>query len=95
MAEKYDMGLYDSGTGDSLDALKVVDVTKEQSRYKAMTLAFTKAQRGRIVQVDGDGVRTHYFMDERGGRQMMAEDCDRWGFVPDGLLTLADHHAPE
>lgn len=92
------MGLYDSDTGESLVAAKVADITELQTDYDRVLLAYTQAQRGRIVQVcrsygEGDA-RIHYFFDEPGGIQMIKEDEERFGFQPGDLLKAVQQHAP-
>lgn len=90
-----DIGLYDSATGEDLSTLKVVDVTDWQTRGNFAALLFTQAKRGRIVQLRSDGVRIHYFLDEPGGKDLMWEDCARFGFARGDLYNLALRHAPE
>jgi hypothetical protein len=92
--DKADIGLFDSATGKSLEAIKVVDVTNFQDRAKRAVLLFTQAQRGRIVQLQSDGMRIHYFLDEDAGKKMMEEDSERFGFHPGRLLALATANAP-
>lgn len=92
---KPSIGLYDSDTQESLEAIKEVDVTAEQTHAKEAKLIFTKAKRGRIVQLNADGMRVHYFLDEPSGHKMMTEDSERFGFAPGRLHILALHHAPE
>ena len=96
MSETKDIsvGLYDSNTGKSLKAAKVVDVTAEQDRATEALLVYVYAKRGLIVQLHSDGVCIHYFMKEAGGRRMMREDSERFGFAPGRLLALADANAP-
>lgn len=89
-----DVGLYDSDTGESLKAEKVVDVSEFQDKRDDARLVFTRATRGRIVQLQTGIARIHYFMDEAGGRQMMTDDSERFGFPAGQLLALADEHAP-
>lgn len=91
-----DMSLFDSDTGKNLETLKEVDVTAEQTRAKKAVLLYTKAKRGRIVQLQSDGIRIHYFLDEIGGQQLMIEDSQRFGFHHNGMLcTLAKKYAPD
>lgn len=89
-----DLGLYDSATSKSLKPLKVVDVTEHQDRDTVALLVFTRAERGRIIQLQQGSLRIHYFLDERGGKAMMGEDSERFGFKPGQLLALAEQHAP-
>jgi hypothetical protein len=60
-----------------------------------VTLAFTRATRGRIVQLRSGVSRIHYFMDEPAGKRMMDEDSERYGFRPGVLRKLAVKHAPQ
>lgn len=90
-----DIGLYDSQTKEDLPTLKVVDITAEQTRAEKAEFLYTKAQRGRIVQLRTDGMRIHYFLDEPSGHKMMTEDAERFGFAPGRFHVLALHHAPE
>ena len=98
---EYDMGLCDSATGQSLDAIKVVDVTDLQGTYPHVALAYASARRGRIVQInwshtEGDpGARIHYFFDEPAGINMIVEDEHRFGFKPPTLLEVIRLHAPD
>lgn len=89
-----DIGLYDSATGDSLSAEHDVDVTAHQTRSDTAALVYTTAKRGRIVQLQSDSLRVHYFMDEASGQTMMDEDSERFGFAPGALRKLAHEHAP-
>ena len=65
----FSVGLYDSDTGESLTAEKVVDVTEECG--ERTIFLYTRAKRGRIVQIvhpyEGEkymGSHTHFFIDE-------------------------------
>ena len=89
------IGLYDSDTQESLVAEKIVDVTLEQSRNDNSRLIYTRAKKGRIVQLQSDGMRIHYFFDSPSGREMITEDSERFGFAPGKLLELAIANAPE
>jgi hypothetical protein len=75
-----DMGLYDSATGASIKAIKVVDVTDMQHGHEKALLVFAEAERGRLVQLRLDALHVHYFFDEPVGRQMITEDEPRFGF---------------
>ena len=88
-----EVGLYDSETGDSLSAEKVVDVSEFQDEGLESSLVFTRAKRGRIVQLHCGALVIHYFLDEPRGRKMIDEDSERFGFGR-GLLALADKNAP-
>lgn len=73
-----DIGLYDSATGRSLDAQRIVDLGHDRAGF-AMSLAYTTALRGRIVQVRSGSYRVHYFLDE----PMIDEDAGRIGRMLD------------
>lgn len=88
-----DVGLYDSDTGESLKAEKIVDVTPPGADDNSV-LVFTRAQRGRIVQLQQGCLQIHYFMDEQVGRGMMENDAERFGFAPGQLYALAVQNAP-
>lgn len=98
----YDMGLYDSATGKSLEPIKTVEITELQGEYQRVLLAYTKAERGRIVQLrrlfsadDDCGSNIHYFFDEDAGATMIREDERRFGFQPGVLLGAVQEHAPQ
>ena len=82
-----DVGLYDSDTGESLAAEKIVDVTDKQCDGEQSVLIYTRAKRGRIVQLQQGALRVHYFLDEEGGQRMMREDSKRFGF--DDFVAIA------
>ena len=88
-----DMGLYDSATGATLVPDKVVDITDLQTDRERVLLVYTKAERGRIVQLHRDGARIHYFLDEPGGAAMVAEDEERFGFQTGALLRVMRQNA--
>lgn len=87
-----DIGLYDSDTGESLEAIKEVDVSALQSWSAEAWLVYTEAKRGRIVQLQSGSARIHYFYDDEYGRKMIAEDGERRSF-PD-MLRVVDENAP-
>lgn len=66
------LGLYDSDTGNSLLAEKVVDLGKDDDG-DPLSLVYCTAKRGRIVQIRAGALRVHYFLDEPG----MDDDGDR------------------
>jgi hypothetical protein len=78
--ETFDVGLYDSGTGETLKAIAMFDVTDQQTHTERAWLVFTKAVRGPIVQLSCVNMRIHYFYDEDGGQKMIDEDSERFGF---------------
>lgn len=74
ITKEHDIGLYDSDTGKSLKAKKAVDITDECPSGTRTILLFTKAKRGRIVQIGQPydhevymGMHVHYFVDELDG----------------------------
>lgn len=69
------LGLYDSETGNTLEATKVVDVSALQSWSDKAFLVYTEAKRGRIVQIQQGCACIHYFYDEPGGQAMILEDA--------------------
>lgn len=100
--QQFKMGLYDSDTGASLEAIRVVDITDLQRDYHRVLLAFTQAKRGRIVQIvmasdegDATGTRIHYFLDEPGGARMIEEDEVWLGFDKNVLTDAIVLNAPE
>jgi hypothetical protein len=83
------LGLYDSDTGESIEADVVQDVA---SLDEPITLLYAKAKRGRIVQVrrgEDGAVRIHYFYDEPAGQKMIAEDESRNGVNLAAILEMA------
>jgi len=87
-----DVDLYDSDTGETLAAVKEVDVSALQSWSDEAWLVYTQAKRGRIVQLQSGSARIHYFYDDEYGRKMIDEDGARRQF-PD-LLRVVDENAP-
>lgn len=79
------LGLYDSDAGESIKADVVQDIA---SLDEPITLFYARAQRGRIVQVRYGASRIHYFYDEPGGQQMIAEDESRNGV---SLATILEN----
>lgn len=73
------LDLYDSDTGESLVASKIVPLVDGDD---PVSLVYSKAKRGRIVQVrrgKTGGVRIHYFFDEPEGMSMITQDERRNG----------------
>lgn len=103
--------LYDSETGASCMTEKVVDITEDcpkASRKDQAVLLFTRAKRGRIVQITRPykgavnmGSRIHFFVDEL-DREMHADQryntfgltANRLGLTKLELRTLIETHAP-
>lgn len=98
MAE--DLRLYDSDTRETLVAEKVVPLADRNG--EPIALVYTTAKRGRICQVQRGkncSVRIHYFIDEPGGRRMIAEDSAHNGVSLATVLRHAPkptpHHRPD
>lgn len=68
------MGLYDSDTGDSLTADKILPLG-DDDHGEPLTLMYCTAKRGRIAQIRAGSLRIHYFLNET----MIDEDADRIG----------------
>lgn len=71
MRQEYAPQLFDSATGESLSAEKVLDISDVVENGERTLLLFTRAQRGRIVQITHPhadqvyiGAHIHYFIDE-------------------------------
>ena len=103
---EYSPGLYDSDTGTSLVASKVVDITEDCPAGERTILLFTQATRGRIVQIahpyDGQkymGDNIHFFVDEL---HHNVEPCDdtfgltakRAGMSRNDFRKLIEDQAP-
>lgn len=58
-----DVGLYDSDTGASIIADRVVRLTDEPDGTRR-SLVFASAKRGPIVQIRTGSLRVHYFLNE-------------------------------
>jgi hypothetical protein len=103
---EYSPGLYDSDTGDSLVASKVVDITEDCPTGERTILLFTQAKRGRIVQVthpyDGQkymGANIHFFVDELHREVDPRDDtfgltARRAGISRSDFLKLIEDQAP-
>lgn len=87
-----DICVYDSDTGQSLEAVKEVDVSPLQTWSDDAWLVYSQAKRGRIVQLQSGCARVHYFYDEPDGRKLIREDAIRREF-PD-MLRVVDENAP-
>lgn len=88
------MWLYDSATVDTLYAEKIVDVSDLTNRPGGARMLYTRAKRGRIVQLRMGPLWIHYFFDEPAGAAMIREDEDRFGFFPGTLMPAILQHAP-
>ena len=105
---EHDPGLYDSATGLSLTAEKVVDISDDCSSGERTILLFTRAKRGRIVQVTFPypdhlymGSHTHFFVDEPlggcadGRGDSFTPLAARAGFSASDFAALLKQLAPE
>ena len=60
--KQHDIGMYDSATGKDLKTIRAVDITDECPPCgDTITLLYTKAIRGEIVQIRVGNTRTHCF----------------------------------
>lgn len=93
----------DSDTGESLRVLKAVQITSYCPSVKQgrVMLKFTKAKRGRIVQIDDNGCCVHFFVDELGAEMDVPLRDDTFGSVARclgldkmHLRSLIELHAP-
>jgi hypothetical protein len=85
------LGLYDSDTGKSCKTEKVVDITEDCPKAdskKRVILLFTRARRGRIVQIsrpyDGRvsmGSHIHFFVDELDREMRATSPNDTFGLT--------------
>lgn len=69
-----DMGLYDSATGQSLEAVSVVEFGRDAASER-LCVAYTVAERGIIAQIRAGSLRVHYFIAEG----MIDADASRIG----------------
>jgi hypothetical protein len=93
--KQHKTGLYDSDTGASCKTEKVVDITEDcpkASKKKRAVLLFTRAKRGRIVQIsrpyDGEifmGSHIHFFVDELDREMRVASRDDTFGSTANQL----------
>jgi len=101
-SKKHKIGLFDSATDESLSTLKAVDITEDCPGVKKgeVLLLFTKAQRGRIAQIN-DGSKIHFFVEEL-DKEMKAAPRDdtfgstakRLGLNKTQLRSIIEQHAP-
>jgi len=91
--EMRNVGLCDSDTGQSLVAIKEVNVSDLQSWSDEAWLVYTEAKRGRIVQLQSGSVHIHYFYDEPASQRMIEEDGSRRGF-PNMLAVVLENAPP-
>ncbi len=93
--KEHEPGLYDSRTGDSCKTEKVVDITDDcpkASEKERAVLLFTRAERGRIVQIgrpyEGEvymGSHVHFFVDELDREMHVAPRDDTFGSTANQL----------
>jgi hypothetical protein len=113
-ASLFNIGLFDSDTNVSLKVTKAVDITShchlsEDERSDRVLLLFTRAKRGRIVQIglaspgENIGISINFFVDEL-DRKMNAEPQDdsfgswtkRLGLTSkEKFQRLITRHAPD
>lgn len=91
--------LYDSWNGESLKTEQIIDIGSLCS--EPASLLYTRAQRGRIVQIIYSATRIHFFIDELDHEMHMPERDDTFGSTAENLgLTkqslraLIDSNAP-
>lgn len=87
--KKHVVGLYDSDTGRSCKTEKVVDITEDcpkASEKRRAVLLFSRAKRGRIVQItrpyEGEvytGSHIHFFVEELDREMRTAPRDDTFG----------------
>lgn len=102
ITEDHKPGLYDSDTRESLTAEKVVDISDDcRTNMERVVLLFTRAKRGRIVQVaypyPGEaymGAHIHFFYDEP-TCDSFAHTAKRLGLTAAGFLRLIKKNAPQ
>ena len=68
------LGLYDSDTGQSIEAIATVEFGHDETGYP-ISVSYAVAQRGRIAQIRSGSLRVHYFLDE----PAIDQDADRIG----------------
>ena len=100
ITEEHDPGLFDSDTGRDLIVEKVIDITDDCRPRKRTILLFTRARRGRIVQVTHPykgraymGSHIHFFIDERLGDTFI-DTARRAGYGADEFAALLRSLAP-
>jgi len=74
---KKEMGLYDSATGDSVLATKIVDATEFCRESKRCVIKYGEVKRGALFQIcdwyeanEDMGATIHYFLDEQTPEQL-------------------------
>jgi len=109
--KEHNPGLYDSDTGASCKTEKVVDITEDcpkASEKERAVLLFTRAKRGRIVQIsrpyEGEaymGSHIHFFVDELDREMHVAPRDDTFGsqasqigLTKSALRALIEAQAP-
>ena len=93
--KEHKSGLYDSATGASCKTEKVVDITDDcpkASKKKRAVLLFTRAKRGRIVQIGRPykgavymGSHIHFFVDELDREMRVPPRNDTFGSTANEL----------
>lgn len=95
-------GLYDSANGVSMAAERVVDISEDCPSGERTILLYTRAQRGRIVQISHPydnqpymGSHIHFFIDEiEPGDQSFEMTAKRAGIDPTQFFELVERNAP-
>ena len=107
----HNSGLYDSATGNDCRTERVVDITKDcpkASEKERAVLLFTRAERGRIVQItrpyEGEvymGSHIHFFVEELEHEMRAAPRDDTFGstanqlgLTKSALRSLIEAHVP-
>ena len=104
-AKSHKVSMYDSATDEPLKTLKAVDFTEDcrgglEKGEKARFL-FTRAKRGRIVVIEYEPCRIHFFVEELDREMRCAPRDDTFGSTAETLgLTkvklrkMIEQHAP-
>ncbi len=89
ITKAYNLGLYDSATGESCVTEKVVEITEDcpkANKNDRCVFLYTRAKRGRIVQITrpykGEkymGIHIHFFVDELDREMRVAPRDDTFG----------------
>lgn len=108
ITKEHNAGLYDSATGKTLTTEKVVDVSDDCPSGERIIFLYTRAKRGRIVQISHPyeghtyrGMHIHFFVDELKREMRMPERDDTFGvwakmcgLNKQRLLRLIQQYAP-
>ena len=104
VTKKHNPGIYDSETGKDCVAEKVVNITSDcpgASKQNGCILIFTRAKRGRIVQIRQGCSNVHFFVGELDSEMRVAPRDDTFGsranmlgLDKSALRELIEMHAP-